>query len=726
MCADDKRVLQMEEAIFMNAQSRLSRSPILLAILSSCSGAFAAAPPHLLIDPVKKENVSKFEFTDCKAQVIQTGSGSALKLSFGHKTPWPHVRFLPERLGYSTDWSAFAYLAITISNPSDIPVKVNVRVDSESLKDRGRQGGIEVLPDRKVRLLMPIGMREAIVGMRGQPPVVYQRQQGDVELSYGNVPLDSQRITRFQVFMGRPDKDHTLLLHRIELIAADDQIAKTVFVDRFGQYNGADWPGKLHDESELAERLRDEQADFAAHPSLPNRNSYGGWKDGPQLEATGRFRVQKHRGKWWLVDPTGRLFWSSGITCVRFNAETIIAGRRQYYEWLPVDDDPLARFYTGSRKHRMFDFFEANAFRKYGDDYEAKFYDVTVKRFHSWGINTIANWSAPEGWRLKQVPYVIPIHVPHVPMFVATSHMKAGLEKKKWFPDPFDPKFREGLDTQLAAQSEFKDDPWLLGVFIHNELPWTLGTPWNSTKTPTGIGVLCLQKNDTSLLAKRKLIEWLKQKHGTVANLNQAWGTTFADWQVIAKPFELTDDQSKQALPDLTELDRLIARQYFQVCREVMNERMPGVLYLGCRFSGMYDRHIVEIGKEYCDVTSFNIYGELPSDRSVDELATEFDFPVVIGEFHFGSLDRGMFDPGLRRAKDQTERAEKYAAYIREAAAAPWCVGAHWFQYLDQALTGRTDGENYNIGFVDATDDPYPEMRAAARKVHGELYRIRY
>ena len=227
-------------------------------------------------------------------------------------------------------------------------------------------------------------------------------------------------------------------------------------------------------------------------------------------------------------------------------------------------------------------------------------------------------------------------------------------------------------------------------------------------------------------MAKRHLVQWLESRHGTIANLNDAWGTALADWDEMAAPFELTDTQRRQALPDLTELDKLIARQYFSVCREAMNQHFPNVLYLGCRFSGMYDRHIVEIAKEYCDVMSFNIYDELPSGRSSDELAIEFDFPVIIGEFHFGALDRGMFDPGLRRAKDQAERAEKYAAYIRAAAEAPWCVGAHWFQYLDQALTGRSDGENYNIGFLDATDDPYPEMRAAARKINSQLYQIRY
>jgi agarase len=49
-------------------------------------------------------------------------------------------------------------------------------------------------------------------------------------------------------------------------------------------------------------------------------------------------------------------------------------------------------------------------------------------------------------------------------------------------------------------------------------------------------------------------------------------------------------------------------------------------------------------------------------------------------------------------------------------------VGVHWFQYIDEPLTGRFDGENYNIGFVDVTDTPYPELRDAARRVNNTIY----
>ena len=99
--------------------------------------------------------------------------------------------------------------------------------------------------------------------------------------------------------------------------------------------------------------------------------------------------------------------------------------------------------------------------------------------------------------------------------------------------------------------------------------------------------------------------------------------------------------------------------------------------------------------------------------------------PVIIGEFHFGALDRGMFHTGLRRTESQQDRADKYASYVRGALRHRQIVGTHWFQYKDQATTGRGDGENYQIGFIDVCDTPYPELVAAARDVGYAMYEYR-
>lgn len=101
------------------------------------------------------------------------------------------------------------------------------------------------------------------------------------------------------------------------------------------------------------------------------------------------------------------------------------------------------------------------------------------------------------------------------------------------------------------------------------------------------------------------------------------------------------------------------------------------------------------------------------------------DMPVLIGEFHFGALDRGMFHPGLVETANQTDRAIAYANYVREALANPAVVGAHWFQFTDEPTTGRWDGENYQIGLVDICDNPYPETIQAVRDVGTTMYRYR-
>jgi len=41
-------------------------------------------------------------------------------------------------------------------------------------------------------------------------------------------------------------------------------------------------------------------------------------------------------------------------------------------------------------------------------------------------------------------------------------------------------------------------------------------------------------------------------------------------------------------------------------------------------------------------------------------------------------------------------------------------------------LTGRFDGENYNIGLVSGTDTPYGELVAAARQSQSEIYSLKH
>jgi len=132
--------------------------------------------------------------------------------------------------------------------------------------------------------------------------------------------------------------------------------------------------------------------------------------------------------------------------------------------------------------------------------------------------------------------------------------------------------------------------------------------------------------------------------------------------------------------------------------------------------------NVMAMQAKYCDVISMNRYCHQVRDV---KLPGNVDAPVIIGEFHFGASDRGLFWNGLVSTDDQADRGRKYADYVNSALDNPQIVGVHWFQYGDEAVTGRGDGENAQCGFVDVCDTPYAETTAASRATADGMYQRR-
>jgi hypothetical protein len=490
---------------------------------------------------------------------------------------------------------------------------------------------------------------------------------------------------------------------------------RTLFplIDSFGQYAHKDWPGKTHALKDLERQRVAEEADLKARPGPADWNSYGGWQAGPKLSATGFFRVARHAGKWCLVDPEGRLFWSHGIDCVRPSAETPITDRRHWFADLPGRDSPFAAFYGRGRwaphgyyqgkAYETYDFLGANLRRKYGPGWREHFAALAPRRLRSWGMNTIGNWSDARIYLRRKTPYVVSINTRARPLAGSSGYWGK-------FPDVFAPEFPKNLRARLAREKGTSaGDPWCLGYFVDNELSW-------GEDLSLALATLASPADQPAKLA---FVADLKAKYGSVAALNRAWGTAHASWDDLRKSHAAPD--RKRAHADLAAFATRTAEQYFRVCREAVKEVAPHNLYLGCRFAWVNDR-AVRAAARYADVLSFNRYHDSADDF---RLPAGIDRPVLIGEFHFGALDRGLFHTGLRPVADQRERGQAYRRYVGGALANPWVVGTHWFQFTDQATTGRGDGENYQIGFLDVCDRPYPETIAASRDVGYSLYRRR-
>ncbi len=479
------------------------------------------------------------------------------------------------------------------------------------------------------------------------------------------------------------------------------------FIDKFGQLNIGEWAGKIHNEADLINFEKKEQADIKAHPQSPEWDKYGGWENGPQLTSNGRFRVQKYESKWWFVDPDGKLFWSNGFDCVEFGGQTqtLVNGHEKYFEYLPADGSPEAKIYSGMNGRenaiKRLSFNALNLFRKYGEKWDSISNEKINQRMHSWGFNTIGNWSDRKIYLKRKTPYVLTLNTQQI----------GGI------PDPFVEGYEENLLKMVQSHSEEINDPWCIGVFIDNELKW--GVKWGAKIAEQ------IQRSSETQPAKIAFMEMLKKKYKSITTLNNAWGTSFTDW----KQFLVYKNVIPGSSMDIKVFLNEFADLYYSQCRNAVKKSAPDLLYLGCRMdfhlypedSSLND--IIKIASRYCDVVSFNRYryscAELiPPDGG--------DYPLIIGEYHFGSLETGLLQPGLRYAADQNERAELFAFYLSSAVENPYIIGAHWFQLVDQSVAGRGDGENYQAGFLTVGDVPQKEMIDKSREIGYKMYKMRF
>ncbi len=616
-------------------------------------------------------------------------------------------------------WNLGVYdgVSFALENPGDAPVPVTFIVESREDEGKTMRARLSITLRAKSHQEVPLFFRNGNAGpywgMRGIP--VYG-PLSMVAFPESTTNVTPEHITRISVRLDRADRDAQMCLQSIHAFTADSPRARLVphpFVDAFGQYMHEDWPGKAHDEAQLKIMAAQEDATLREAPGLSGRDAYGGWADGPKLEATGRFRTAQVNSKWWLVTPDGHLFFSLGVNCVREGDNTFIDGRGDWFEWVPKAGEAFSAFLgRHGPVHSMaeaiggggvcFNFHAANLMRIYGDAWQEALRDRAARRLKAWGFNTIGMWSRGDVLEHSGIPFVV----------TAGSRSDRVVEGSTGYwgkmMDVFDPSFVGKTLASIASVAEkFRDNPLVIGYFVDNEMSWS-GIPQGALASPP------------DQPARIAFIADLQQRYENIEKINAAWEVNAADWNELRAPTRPTP----QSQEDLEAFEYKFARHYFDTVAAALQKHAPGQLYLGCRFTPVYaPRNVVRACAEVVDVISINAYAP---DIAPDRMA-EYGKPVIIGEFHFGALDRGMFHTGLVASEDQQDRARKYVRYVESVASNPVFVGCHWFQYMDQPLTGRTlDGENYAIGLVNVVDAPYAELTDAARDLHQRLYVERY
>lgn len=286
----------------------------------------------------------------------------------------------------------------------------------------------------------------------------------------------------------------------------------------------------------------------AAAPADAAMNQFGGRTD-RRSRATGFFRTERVTDRWWLVDPEGGLFIHGAVVSVSMlrtpGAMTAVE-------------------------------------KKFGGD--EKWAAPTAAWLRSQGFNGLGAWS--DTTRLRAAPTKLAYTA--IWNFMSSYGRKRGgtyqLSGHTGYPKDaifvFDPEFEIFCDEHARQLMATKDDPWLLGHFTDNELPFRREALTNFLSLPEG---------DPGFRAAQAFV---RERQGASATAK-----------------------------DITDADReaflaLVVDRYLGIVTRAMRKYDPNHLILGSRFHGMQLRYpeTFRAAGPHLDVVAVNYYNAWSPD----------------------------------------------------------------------------------------------------------------
>jgi len=312
---------------------------------------------------------------------------------------------------------------------------------------------------------------------------------------------------------------------------------------------------------------------------------------------------------------------------------------------------------------------------------------ATSLLLRSKGFNTLGCWS---DWSAFQGG----IRVPYTQRwnFMSTFAKRQGVTEaafghtgfKNQCMPIFHPDFEAFCDEHAKQLAETKDDPWLLGHFSDNELPF--------------------RPNLLDLF-----LSLPKDSHGYKAA--KAWW----DGQRRTKG---NDAEQTRTQADQDAFLEYVAHRYYSIVGAAIRKHDPNHLFMGSRVHGACIRPATFRGSSAVDVVSVNYYHRwTPEPDRLSAWAEAAGRPFLISEWYAMALpgaEKSVRGAGFR-VKSASDRGLFYQNFTLGLLSHPDCVGWHWFKYSG-------DDEHKAIGLVDRSYRPHDGMLELMGELNRQVY----
>lgn len=613
------------------------------------------------------------------------------------------------------NWSTYDGFRLTVRNEEARSVTIGVQWDVSGTTAPAVGAPITLRPlETRTVFLDFTGVTPEQFGIHAPIPALaeYYTHQYPSTLN-----VSTHSVNKFQIY-SKESSPIKVSVTSVNAVVTDSSI--NAFVDVFGQLSRRSWAWKVTSAQQIIERHADELADLSANPG---KGEELGSLTLATTPYTGKWRVVRTQsGKAYFLSPTGRYFWSLGLCQVIPAPATITQNREYMFAMLPPEGTPKAQFYSTTTKNgatvRTYSHYAGNIYDKYGDQWPTRYREHAATRMRSWGFNTVGTASSVWDMANQGLPFTVTLTTGDYPTRLSTP-----FAYWRSLPDPYGNDFPSWLQANLANQlGSLKNNPMLLGVFVDGEQSWGLRSGTTRERFQVPLAALAAPSSQP---AKQAFVNHLYTKYHSVAALNAAWGTSFSSWpQLRTSATTLSDAQVELAKADLSAFLWNYVKVYAFRVRQAVKGMNPDLLWLGTReFMAWTPNEVFSALQQYADTISVTHY-----DRAEDVPWAYFNAlkrPVLISEFTFAAREgNSMCQLILQRCETSTQaaRASAAAAYIDRALTTKNIIGAHWFTYIDQPISGKFNGENNAFGMVDVTDRPYTEMVSMFRSVSDTMY----